>query len=345
MCLWALALAPAAVAQTHWSLRGGDARVRLAGPVATWLQGPVAASDPLPAGDYAVHFGVDAVGKPRSLAFAVADGAHVRLAAAPAPRAVAEGVGGDEPGASYRVAATTPPGSDGTLGLVARRAEDSEVHFVWDRGEGEFRLEVLAVGRTRVLARAVAPTGDEELHTMALQVEGFRIDAFFDEAPVLRAMSGGLSPGGVGAFTADTLAAFAMVERQPVARPRASVALVVEPGRATLHGAVTVTPGHWHVLELSLDRPHPPLPLDEAGLEPWLLRGPAAPIVLTADWRDSYGPGGIGRIDADGTFSSRLQWPSFAALRRQCALVRALLVSPRGEVVAERTPAVPLCIP
>ena len=158
-------------------------------------------------------------------------------------------------------------------------------------------------------------------------------------------MRGGTSPGAFGAFVRDTLAAFAAVERQPVAAARTSAALVVLHDGATLHAAVDVVPGHWHVLELSLDRPHPPLPRTEAGLEPWLLRGETAPVVLTADWRGSYGPGGIGEVGNDGTFHSELRWPDFAVLRRQCALVRALLVSPNGEVVADRTPPLPLCIP
>ncbi|MBL9076388.1 MAG: hypothetical protein JNL08_02725 [Planctomycetes bacterium] len=339
-------------AQTEWSLRGGAARVRLAGPAGHWLMGPVDHAAGLPAGDYEVHFGADAAGKPRSLQFRVPAGARVHLAAEPAAAVAADAAApaGEQDAApsaaNYRVVAVTPPGADGVLGLVARRAEGAPaVHFVWDRAVGEFRLERAGDADTRTLAKAPAPRGDDDLHTMALQVEGFRIEAFWDEAPVLRAMYGGMAAGGHGAFTKATSAAFATVERQPVASARTSCALVVEEHAATLHAAVTALPGHWHVLEVVLDQAQPPLPVEASGLEPWLLRGGATPVVLMADWRGSYGPGGIGEVGREGTFTSRLEWPPLPGLRHQCGVVRALLVSPRGEVLAERIPGLPFCIP
>jgi hypothetical protein len=351
--LW---LAAALAAQTDWQLQGGEGRVRASGPATHWLQGPRATAG-LPAGDYEVHFGVDAAGKPRSLAFVVADGAVVCVGTDAAAAIVGDEVSfagaaadivcvGDPEAANYRVVATVAAGGEGAVGVVARCAGERQFYrFAWDRAVPEFRLERSLGGDVLVLARAAAPAADGASHALALQVDGFRLQACWDEAVVLQVFDGALSKGALGVWAPAAADVVERVVRQPVAEPRASAALVAAASTATFHAAVTVVPGHWHVLELALDRTHPPLPWTAAGLEPWLLLPPAAPVVMQADWRDSLGAGGIGIVGPEGVFTSELRWPGLTGLRKQCALVRAVLVSADGEVIAARTPAVPLRMP
>lgn len=344
-----LGCAPALAAQTDWTLRAAAARVRLAGPSARWLQGPDARADGLPSGTYSVHFGADAAGKPRSLQFVVPDGAAVSVATDAAAAAVGESValgpaanglrcGGDAEAADYRVVAPVPAGGEGAVAVLARcTGEGAQFYrFVWDRAAPEFRLERSLGGELLVLGRAAAPSADADPHALALQVDGFRIEACFDDQVVLQQLDGALSHGAFATWSARADEALDHVVRQPVAKARSSAALVATPHGAVLHAAVTVVPGHLYVLELARERSHPPLPATEGGLEPWLLLPPAAPIVLRT---------GLGEIGPEGVFACELHWPPFAALRKQSVLVRSLLVSPDGEAVIERTPAVRLLIP
>ncbi len=346
LVLASLVASASASAQSHWSLHGGAAPVRLQGPVTRWLHGPAASAANLPAGDYAVHFGASAAGKPRSLRLAVPDGAMVCLATAAAgapPPAASSAADADT---NYRVVAIAPPGRTGAVGVVARASgDDHGYRFVWDRGAAEFRLERALGGPPQLLAGAVAPAGDEASHALALQVDGFRLTASWDEADVLHCLDGGLTAGGHGAWSVPPAARPAALARRPVARPLASAALVVGERAAHWSAAVTVVPGHWYVLELALAGAPPPLPLTPAGLEPWLLLPPAAPWLAWADWRGSLGEGGIGEVDHAGMAAASVQWPPLPGVRRQCMLVRALLVSADGGVVAGRTPGVPFCIP
>ncbi|MBX3463650.1 MAG: hypothetical protein KF830_10790 [Planctomycetes bacterium] len=342
----AVLASPVVAQQAHWSLRGAAARVRLDGPETHWLQGPATEAS-LPPGGYAVHFGADAEGKPRSLALVVPAGATAAIATGPAATARAFAV----PPADlrdYRVVAALAPGDEGEVGVAARCSADGDGYlFVWDRTGGAFRLERSLGGERRLLARVDGPRGDRQPHTLALQVEGFRLTAAFDEADVLQQLDGGLASGGIdaGPWPWGRVAAPVRVDVHPVARPRASAAVVVGEQAARWHAAPTAGPGHWYGLELALERPHPLLPRTAAGFEPWLLLPPAAPVVLAADWRGSLGPGGCGAVPLDGNLTAELRWPSLPGLRRQVVLVRALVASPDGAVLAEHTPAVAFCLP
>src|SRR5262249_21761186 len=57
-----VALTAPALAQSRWQFTGGDGTARAAGPTRKVLHGPRASADGLAAGDYEVHFGVDAAG-------------------------------------------------------------------------------------------------------------------------------------------------------------------------------------------------------------------------------------------------------------------------------------------
>lgn len=360
----ALLSAPAA-AQTTWTLHGGAAGARLVGPAIADLRGPHAHVAGLPAGDYAVHFGTDARGKPRSLSLAVGDGERIALAVAAAgPEPGDEqdwsapgwmDVDGALPGRvralpdadDYRVEARVAPRAGvERCALVARwRGPQQHYALVLDLAAGELRLERWLGPGPIVLGRAPAPlpapaAGEGDGWRLALQLHGFRLQAFVDDAPAFEVLDGAITAGGFG--WRGAAGDWRWLRHGPVAEPRASAALVQTAAAARLWAATVVTPGHHYVLELRLDRPHPLLPLDAAGLEPWLLQRPAAPQVLLADLRDAPGPGGIGEVGRDGRLGGALRWPALPGLRGQIALVRALLVRADGGEISAATPAVPL---
>ena len=355
-------------AQATWQLRVGDGLARIAGGadaghVVAATTGPFR----WPAGAFVVHFGVDALGKPMSLPLDVPDGAEVMVVTAPAGAAEAKVVRADAPdwqgftggvapatwnarcidpagGGNHRVEASFVRGAtSGDVGLVARWLDERQHYrLVWDRARSELRLERQHGDLTIVLARATSPGWDEHEHTLALQVEGFRLAAFCDDALVLQALDGAFETGACGVWWSGEPVSWQRFAIAPPAAPRGSSALVRSAGSAVFTAGTTVAPGNLHVLELRLDRSHPALPATPAGLEPWLVRSPAAPIVLQADWRESLGAGGIGEVPTNGVFTSRLVWPATPALGGQSVLVRALLVAADGEAVIGATPAVPL---
>ncbi len=243
--------------------------------------------------------------------------------------------------AACRVDATFAlPVGGGGVGLVARWI-DARQHYrcVWDLSRSELRLERQHGDAVIQLGRAALPAAAPgEVHSLAIQVEGFRIAVSRDDEVVLQAFDGAFTAGvcGIWSFGGDTpWRRFAIGAPVPT---HASVALVQRDDEAVFHAAVTTPPGGFHVLELTLDRPHPPLPLSAAGLEPGLLQGCAAPRVAIADWRNSLGDGVLGEVPAEGVFACTLRWPP--NLHGQCAMVRALLVSADGVAVEQATSAV-----
>jgi len=362
-----LLLGSAVLAQSTWHVRGSDAAVSIAGEVRVRLRGPRPSPVTLPAGHYDVHFGADAAGKPLSLSFAVPEQAAVAVAVSAAnavgARAIpldsdgwteTRGGGGSKPSwvarctgpaeaSSYRVVATCSGGGASSVCGVAARWLDDKQHyrFVWDRGAGELRLERQFGPGVIVLARGPAPATDLDPHTLALQVDGFRLRATFDDAVVLQAFDGAFPRGSFGTWSAGDAVTWHDLAIEPPAAPRASSALVRDQSRASYHAATELAPGHFHVLELCLDRPHALVPRTRNGQELALLQRPAAPQVLLGDWRNSLGQSTVGQVMREGVIGSELYWPELRVFG-QVVLVRALLVSPDGEAVVGATPAVPL---
>jgi hypothetical protein len=356
-------LAAALAAQSDWQLRGGHAEVRVVGPSNVVMTGPRDQRSGLEAGDYEVVFGADAAGMPGRLAFPVPAMATVQLAtsaAAAAPSQVIDlrdpqwvettgpdtlrTIGGRDSG-DYRVAATVAiEAANPVVGLVARwQSADEFYAFLVDNARGEVRLERRLGPKPLVLARATVPTMPAGPRTLALQVHGFRLQAFVDDRAVLQVFDGGITRGAHGLCWQGPAPAWRTFAVSPPAAPRASAALVIaEPGRATLHASTPVSPGHWYVLELGLDRPHPLVPLELTGLEPGLLQRPAAPHVISADWCSALGRGGIGEVPSQGVVRCAFEWPALPALRLQAAFARLLLVTADGEAIGGATPPVPL---
>ncbi|MCU0864429.1 MAG: hypothetical protein MUC36_11585 [Planctomycetes bacterium] len=344
-----------ATAQSDWTLCGGAGAVHVVGATTNRLAGP-RASKSLPAGDVAVHFGVDAAGKPSSLRFVVPDGASVQLAIEPAAQADWRDIAADaeaweehrassmlrvlrgSDGGPYRVEGECVVGDDTKLlGLLARwRGRDQHYRFVLDRSAGEVRFE-RRLGSELVLARAkFAPPAAGVTVRLAFQVQGFRLLGCIDDAPVLACFDGALTAGAFGTCHSGTAPNW-RVRVGAAAASRGSAAAIQDGAHVVLHAATDVVPGHWHVLRLALDRPHALLPTAN-GVEPWLLQRPAAPEILIADWRGRLGRDGIGELGPDGRLRCELELPALPALRHQVALLSALMVGPHGEEVVGRTP-------
>lgn len=358
----AAALGAPGLAQSEWRLCGSAAGVRIVGTTSIEMHGPRDAKT-LPAGEYAVHFGVDALGKPASLAFTVPEAATVQLAVEAAGpvggRALDVAGDGWTQTDGVEQVRTTGSAEDGEyrlemrcatsettplVGLVARWADASQSYaFVWDRARKEVRLERHLGPTPYVLARAALASPADGQRTLALQVQGFRLQGLVDDEIVLQLFDGALTKGAFGVCWRGEPPQWGRLLVTPPALPRASVALVGGATRtATLHAATTVTPGHFHVLELRLDRPHALVPLDAAGLEPWLLARPAAPLILRTDLRSTLGAGSFGEVPPSGNVSFQVERPDLPALRGQVAMARLLLVTADGSAVSAVSPAVPL---
>jgi hypothetical protein len=349
----------ALLAQVSWSFCGGGAPARVSGAASAELSGPRAAVE-LAAGSASVHFGVDANGKPGSLSFDTADGASVHVAVEPAPAAAWREIVGTDGGwvehagatsvrtigspddGEYRLEAVLTPTTEDLLGLVARwRGPGQNYRFVLDRKAAEVRFERRLGGSVLVLVRApyAAPPAGVPLR-LAFQLQGFRLSAAIDDAPVLACFDGALTAGSFGTCQSGPAADWRL-RVAPPAPLRGSAALVQDGTHVALHAVTAVEPGHWYVMRLELDRPHPLVPTWN-GVEPSLLQRPAAPEVLLADWRGQLGRRGIGEIDPTGLLQWELDLPVLPALRHRTALLRALLVEAHGDAQVGRTPPLPV---
>ena len=345
-------------AQATWTFVGGDtaARVQAAAESATLLRGPRATRDDGPSGDCKVTFAADALGRPLPIAFAVAPGDRVQLAIWPAGpatttpvaldgdswqqhdgewtvRTTTEGANGSQ---CVRVSVTAGEGTIG-LGLVVRwRSPENWCRCVWDLAQGELRYERCLGGRIATMARTPLPA-DRREHALALQVTGFRVQAFVDDVPAFTCFDGGSAPGAYGTCHRGKAPQWRSLALAEPSQATASIATVRSAGATQLHAALPWSPGQTFVLELALDRPHP-LVLAPNGFESLFLLRPAAPQVLLADWSQRLGRGSVGQLARDGLLHCEL--PATASrLAGQAALVRVLAIA-SGEVVVDASPPV-----
>lgn len=357
--LLALALFAATLpAQAPWTFVAGTtaARVQAAGAEPVLLRGPRAALADGPIGDCTVAFAADALGRPLPLAFAVADGDHVQLAVWPAGPAATTPVPLDgeawqqhdgewtvrttkEGANASQCVSVRTTASDGTtgLGLVVRwRSPENWCRCVWDLAQGELRYERCLGGRVATLARTPLPA-DRREHTLALQVTGFRVQAFVDDVSAFTCFDGGSAPGAYGPCHRGAAPQWIALALAEPSQASASIAAVRSASATHVHAALPWSPGQTFVLELALDRPHP-LVLALNGFESLFLLRPAAPQVLLAEWSQRLGRGSVGQLARDGLLHCEL--PATApGLAGQAALVRVLAVA-GGEVVVDASPPI-----
>ena len=358
-------------AQSSWRLANAGTAARIDGGSRSWR-----CSDDLvelPAGDYAVHFPVDSAGKPESLQLSVAAGETVAVAISRAGPAASyplldDGDSGNAPNllgavgtgsiyiktastavvdpGDHRLTLTMPPvdsADGGLVGLVARYQQGIGCYLVLvDRRAEVVRLERWMGGDRVVLMQADVTLPPDEEHQLALQLTGFRLQVFLDDARVAQLLDGAMRAGDAGvAFAADGARGCAVRVGPPaVARPASAV--VRAAGSATFHAAAVAPPGSWYRVDLVVPCPHPAVPRAPSGLEPWLLQPPTEPIALQADWLGLAIAGGIGELGNDGRLSARLRWRTAALQRRLTVTVRAQLFSASGEGQIGAVPAVPL---
>lgn len=288
-----------------------------------------------------VHFAAGAAGKPMSLAFDVAPGERVAVAAAAGGPRTPLVLPPDGVVADAWVECTLPaagPTADvgGLEGIEFRASEHGRYLVTLARPAGELRVERTMAGDVRTLAVAPVTAPLDRPVRLAVQFVGFRLQVFVDDAPVVRVFDGGFTRGQFGAvrhgnqFGAVRAGEGAgqrvdlPVTAYPVADDLPAAALVIAPGRdrAVLHTAAPFVPGCHVVVECVLDRPHPLVPRDHHGLEPALLVRPATPVVWMPFVRGELAPDGRAAVP----FAVRA--PSDLALHP--FLVRAVFVTPDG---------------
>jgi len=370
LCLASFAALPA---QTHWQMQGG----RMRGVAVTASESGESRSNTaiepgqqvsLVEGKTSVHFPSNANGKPLSLQFETSKSSRVDVAVAAAVAATARklepfgehafqgalvtkaretpiyvhtiGAAGIEL-RDYRVSVTVNSNrKTEVFGIVTRHHETRGCYlFSIDWKASKVRLERW-MGSDHMIVRQFDAPWLSSQHTLTMQVDGFRLQCSVDDEVVLHSFDGALGGGAPGVAWVGERPTIGDLLLESVAAPLASAALVQDGNRAHFHAATSVAPGHLHVLELALDRPHPWVVRSLAGCEPYLDQTWSAPTVLWGDWRNSLGSNTIGEVGVGGTLTCGLVLPDLPALRLHSALARVLLITPDGDSIVGVTPFV-----
>ena len=318
-----------------------------------------------------VHFPTNAHGKPLSMKLAIPANTRVDIGIASAPPVRAQrlevfAAGGSESiltakarpmpvhvfamdwldadVSDYRVSVTAEAVVDASMfGIVARHSEGGGCYlFSIDWQLQLLRLERWMGAIHTVVAEVDAPWLLPK-HTLTLQVDGFRLQCLVDDEIVLQSFDGALGDGAPGVAWIGNRPKVGDLMIEPVALGLASAAMVQDQQRAKLYSSVPFTADHLYMLELALDRPHPWVPRSSAGFEPSLMQPFAAPVILWADWRTSFGSGAVGEVGLGGLLSCEVELPDLLTLRANVALARVLIIAPNGSAVVGVTPAVRVC--
>ncbi|MBK8095468.1 MAG: hypothetical protein IPK26_00055 [Planctomycetes bacterium] len=229
----------------------------------------------------------------------------------------------------------------GTFGLLARcSGADQHYRLAWDVAANELRLERQFGTHREVLGRTPLAAAGEQWRELALQTEGFRLQAFVDGRLFAQALDGGHADGRVGVF-ADS-AAGCQFRGFAASRPVpwvATAALVMVAGELALLARAPAAVGEVYAVTFALDRPHVALP-ELAGCEPFVLQRMAAPLVAIGV--GGLGSGMFGEVDPRGGIEARFRLPELLALRGQVVMVSALLGSPDASAATGRLPGIAL---
>lgn len=367
----ALGVVAALPSQSSMQLQGGQMHaVVVAGDHQRLLLDPgiqVAVSDSVAE----LHFPTNAHGKPLSLKLAIPTNTCVDIGVASALPARAQklqlfAAGGsdstlmaktyampihvhtmglvDAELSDYRVSISVETVVDARMfGIVARHRESSGCYlFSADWQAQVLRLERWMGADHSVIGKVDAPWLLPQ-HRLTLQVDGFRLQCLVDDEVVLQCLDGALGNGAPGVAWVGNRPKVGDLMIESVAHPLASAALVQGQQRAKLYSSVPFAPGHLYMLELSLDRPHPWVPRSAAGFELSLMQPLAAPVILWADWRASFGRDTVGEVGLNGSVTCGIELPDLLTLRANVALARILIVAPNGSAVVGVTPSVRVC--
>lgn len=352
------------LAQTSWQVEGGHTRARVVGPEARAVA--PGGCESLPPGAYLVHFPAGEEGKPGTLRLSVAGSAHAVLGAPRlrrAPRRFVDvdvdgvavtastwGAVGARPATEARILPTEQ--RDGRVSarvkrsagcrafaLLGRSSADGGYLLAVDWREARVRLE-RRTGADRCVLGEVAVDGLSDELTLTLQVRGFRVEGFVDDARLLQALDGAVIGGAFGVGWSGQRPHLGAVWTAPAAAPLASSAAVHADRATSLYSFTPRSPGSLARLELCLDRPHALIPRARTGFEPWLRQRSAAPVVALGDWRGSLGAGTVCEVGVGGALRADLRWPDLPMLRKQVVLARWRIVAPGGGALVGATPAV-----
>jgi hypothetical protein len=225
----------------------------------------------------------------------------------------------------------------GEVGLLARaNGPGDQYQLRWD-GSKLVLQRSIGGGKPWVIGSGPAPGHDGLFHELALQCAGFRLEAWFDGAPVVREMDGAHVSGRVGLFANELASAeFTGFRVAAPAVPLPVLATVVgEDGKCSITAGCPSVPGGAYALALWLDRPHPMLP-GGAGREPALLVAGAEPMFLLGGARAF--PGAWGELDRHGGLAASFETRRLPALRGQCVLVGGFVLDAEGREVQAELP-------
>jgi hypothetical protein len=246
----------------------------------------------------------------------------------------------DEPPHDYVVHARVRSSSGDEVGLIARaNAPDQHYRLVWLPAQQRVRLLRQMGDQLLVLAEAPGPAADGRVHDLALQVSGFRLQAFCDDAAVAQVLDGAHGSGRFGLWVSSgTVAEFSQVAAEVPWAALAVVAAMVTPGRADIVGRAPASAGSGYCLALRLDQPFGPI-LGGDGSEPFLGVGPAAPVFFVGREAGTSVTGMRGMIGPRGEFAAHLEWPRTAVLRGRVALAGGYVIDVDGSAVQSLLPA------
>jgi hypothetical protein len=238
---------------------------------------------------------------------------------------------GDARDVRVKVRARTTATS-GPFGLVCRWLDADDFYsLVWDPRRKELRLDRVLGGKPFTLAKAAAPAAALEWHELELQADGFRLQAFCDDAPVAQVMDGALESGRYGTIVADGAEVeFSTLTAAPPAPAAASLCAVTGAGRTEVVARAPAAVGGAYALCLRLDCPMPALLLTRGGFEWFLMHAPLEPLLLLGF--------GFGHVGTGGEIRGSFAWPRAPALSGQAALVGGLLGTPDGSMATGRLP-------
>lgn len=262
------------------------------------------------------------------------------------PQAAAAGVAGDhallagDPGwRDYWFEAVVCRAGGGPAGLLLRHTDDDDHYvLVLDPENDRVSFERVVGGARLVLREIDVPLEPDDVHRVAFQGDGFRLQVWIDDVALARVLDGAHDRGRVGLFASPAArVAFDEVRVLPPVQPAPVAAAVRTPGECAVHCAAPGAVGLDAWVHFAMDHAWPPGLRDAHGLGPFL---------ITEGRRSWFLPdgrtveGAVIAIGDEGLFSAAFRWPRTPALHGQVVVVETWLASPDGAEIQETLPRV-----